>query len=379
VISRRALLAFPAVAACSRRSTAFDGYAFIANEEGQAVAAVDLGALAVAKHIPLDAAPTEVTAAAMRPAVYALTPATGTVHEIETGHLRLARNVAVGSQPSSLQIASDEKTLYVLTHDPPSLSAISTDTMLLDWRLPLPEPPVQLELSPDATVAAISSASSVRLVNLRNPGAPALGNPLAGDPAGTGDFGALRFCYDGQTLIAARRGDRILSLYDVAASLKDARGGLLAHLPVSVRPEHFCFSHDGGQLFVTGEGMDAVVIVYPNHTPEVGETVLAGHAPGAMAASESLLFIASPESGQVTVLGIDSHRVIGVVQVGTDPGFVAVTPGDQYALVLNRASGDMAVLSVRTIAANANRYKSAALLTVIPVGSRPVSAAVRAV
>jgi DNA-binding beta-propeller fold protein YncE len=206
-----------------------------------------------------------------------------------------------------------------------------------------------------------------------------LGNPLAGDPAGTGDFGALRFVSDGKTLIAARRADRMLSLYDVAASLKDPRTGLITHLRVGVRPEHLCFNRDGGQLFVTGEGMDAVVIVYPYHTPEVGVTVLAGHAPGAMAASESLLFIASPESGQVTVFHIRSQRVIGVVQVGSEPGFVAVTPGDQYALVLNRASGDMAVLSVRTIEANANRYKSAALLTVIPVGSRPVSAAVRAV
>jgi DNA-binding beta-propeller fold protein YncE len=372
VISRRTLLAFPALAACSRRSPGFDGYAFIANQEGQAVAAVDLGALAVAKHIPLDAAPTEIAAAAKLPAVYALTPATGMIHEIETGHLRLSRRLGVGGQASGLQIGADEKTLYVLTREPRSLCAISTATLQINWRVALPEPPENLQLSPDSTVAAISSASCVRLVDLRS---RTLSNPLAGD----GEFGALRFLSDGKTLIAARRADQMLSLYDVATSLQDPRRGLITHLRVGVRPEQLCFSADGGQLFVTGPGMDAVVIVYPYHTPEVGETVLAGHAPGALAASESLLFIASPESGQVTVMNIASHRVIGVVQVGSDPGFVAVTPGDQYALVLNRASGDMAVLSVRTIAANANRYKSAALLTVIPVGSRPVSAAVRAV
>lgn len=369
-------MALPALAACSRSSTAFEGYAFIANQEGQAVAAVDLGALAVAKHIPLDAAPTEVVAATKRPAVYALTPPTGMIHEIETGHLRLARQVTVGAEASGLQLASDEKLLYVLTGDPRSLCAISTETMRLEWRLLLPEEPVGLELNPDATFAAVSSASSVRLADLRS---RTLGNPLSADAAGTGDFGALRFLSDGKTLIAARPSARMLSLYDVATSIRDSRGGLLTHLPLGLRPQQLCFSYDGGQLFVTGQGMDAVVIVYPYHTPEVGETVLAGHAPGALAASESLLFIASPESGQVTVMNIASHRVIGVVQVGSDPGFVAVTPGDQYALVLNRASGDMAVLSVRTIAANANRYKSAALLTVIPVGSRPVSAAVRKV
>ena len=376
MITRRAFLALPALAACTRRSTAFDGYAFIANQEGQAVAAVDLGALAVAKHIALDAAPTEVAAAASRPAVYALTPSTGKIHEIETGHLRLSRGVSVGNEAACLQLAPNEKTLYVLSREPHALCAIATETMRLDWRLPLPEAPVDLQLNPDATIAAVSATNGVRLIDLRN---RALSAPLAGDHSSSGDFGALRFLSDGKTLIAARRADHMLSLFDVATSLKDPRAGLLTHLPVGIRPENLCFSHDGGQLFVTGEGMDAVVIVYPYHTPEVGETVLAGHAPGAMAASESLLFVASPQSGQVTVMNIASHRVIGVVQVGSDPGFVAVTPGDQYALVLNRVSGDMAVLSVRTIAANANRYKSAALLTVIPVGSRPVSAAVRAV
>ena len=365
VISRRALLTLPVLAGCSRRSTAFSGYAFIANQEGQAVAAVDLGALAVAKHIPLDAAPSEVVAAATRPSVYALTPATGTVVEIETGHLRVGRRVTVGGTAASLQLAPDERTLCVLAREPRSLCTISTESMKLEWRIALPDDAVELAVSPDGGVAAVSSPQGVRFADLRA--------RKLGDPLGLGDFGALRFLSDGKTLIAANRGERVLSLYDVASAK------LITHLPLGIRPDNLCFNRDGGQLFVTGEGKDAVVIVYPYHTPEVGETLLAGHAPGAMAASDTLLFIASPESGQVTVLSIDSRRVIGVVQVGSDPGFVAVTPGDQYALVLNRASGDMAVLSVRTIAANANRYKSAALLTVIPVGSRPVSAAVQAV
>jgi YVTN family beta-propeller protein len=144
-----------------------------------------------------------------------------------------------------------------------------------------------------------------------------------------------------------------------------------------VRPENLCFNDDGGQLFVTGDGMDAVVIVYPYHMPEVAETVLAGRAPGAMAASKAFLFIASPQSGGVSIMEIATRRVIAVVSVGSDPGFVAITPDDQYALVLNRKSGDVAVLRIGTITKNRNRF--AALLTVIPVGSRPVSAAVRGV
>jgi DNA-binding beta-propeller fold protein YncE len=121
-----------------------------------------------------------------------------------------------------------------------------------------------------------------------------------------------------------------------------------------------------------------VVIVYP-YRGEVDKTVLAGHAPGAMAASDDFLFVASPQSGDVSILRIATQKVIAVQNVGSDPGFIAVTPDGLYALVLNRKSGDVAVLRVDLIAPNRYKERAAKLLTVIPVGSKPVSAAVRGV
>ena len=84
-------------------------------------------------------------------------------------------------------------------------------------------------------------------------------------------------------------------------------------------------------------------------------------------------------SGDVSILSIATRKVIAVVPVGSDPGFIRVMANDQYALVLNRKSGDMAILSVPAIAQNQNRYKTAGIRAMIPVGSRPVSAVVRAV
>ncbi len=365
MISRRTLLALPLAAACTRPQEAFRGYAFIANQEGAAVAAVDLGVLAVARHIPLDGAPTEVTAAVERPSVYALTPGNGSVHEIQIDTLRTGRKLAAVSKAITMALAAGERSLYVLAREPRSLVAVDLDSFKTAWKLPLPDDPVGLALSPDGKTAAVSSAGGVYLVDLE---ARRLSPPL-----GQGDYGPVRFLTDSKTLLAGDRGERRLSAYSVAAKR------LITHLPLSVRPDHFCFSRDGGQLFVTGEGMDAVVVVYPFFTPQVGDTVLAGHAPGAMDVSEELLFVASPQSGDVSILSIATRKVIAVVPVGSDPGFVRVTANDQYALVLNRKSGDMAILSVPAILQKRNRYKTAALLTVIPVGSRPVSAVVRAV
>jgi YVTN family beta-propeller protein len=153
---------------------------------------------------------------------------------------------------------------------------------------------------------------------------------------------------------------------------------LVVRLQLAVQPDHLCFSPDNGQLFVTGEGMDTVVIVYPYLT-EVAKTVLAGRTPGAMAVSRSAdgeyLFVANTRSGDVTVLSIELQRVIATLTVGDEPGYIAVTPDNQYALVLNRRSGNMAVIRIAAIVAK--RTRPAPLFTVIPVGARPVSLAVR--
>ncbi|MBV8842750.1 MAG: hypothetical protein JO307_08065 [Bryobacterales bacterium] len=324
------------------------------------MAALDLEVMAVARHIMLDDAPTQVLAATMKPLVYALTPATGAVHEVQVYRLSFARKAAVAQSAAAIALAPDERSLYVLASDPRSLISVALDSFRPQWRLPLPEEPVDFTLDLAGERAAISSPAGVWLADLPS---KRLNGPLA-----HGDFGALRFLSNGKVLIAANRSARLLSLFAVAS------GNVITHLPMSMRPDFLCFHPDGGQLFVTGEGLDGVVIVYPFQT-EVAETVLAGHAPGAMAASSSFLFVASPQTGGVSILSTANYKLMALVQTGTDPGYVALTPDEKYALVLNRVSGDVAVLDLRRI----KRNKSAGLLTVIPVGSRPVSAAVRSV
>jgi YVTN family beta-propeller protein len=258
-----------------------------------------------------------------------------------------------------------ERTLYILAREPRMLVALDLDSFKPAWKLVLSDEPIGLAISPDGKTAAVSSVKAVYLVDLESRRLSA--------PLGQGDYGPVQFHDEGKTLLAGNRGERLLSVYSVAAQR------LITHLPIAVRPEQFCLSRDRGQLFVTGEGMDAVVVVYPYFTPQVGGTVLAGHAPGAMDVSEDLLFVASPTSGDVSILSIATRKVMAVVPVGSDPGFIRVMANDQYALVLNRKSGDMAILSVTAIAEKKTRYSPVGLRAVIPVGSRPVSAVVRAV
>ena len=78
-------------------------------------------------------------------------------------------------------------------------------------------------------------------------------------------------------------------------------------LPVPLEPRRFCFNADGGQLFVSGDGIDAVVIVYPYAT-EVAETMLAGHAPDGMAVTlPDYLLVTNPQTNSITVLDFDNR------------------------------------------------------------------------
>ncbi len=370
MLSRRTFVLAPAavLASCARRKgTGFPGYAFVANQDGRAIAAVDLTAFAVARHIPLGGAPAAVLAHPVRPAIYALDPGAGAVYEISTGTLSVARRAQPVRSAVAMRLGRDGA-LWLLARDPRALVPFDLSRFRPGRPIPLPADPLDFDLSPDGRLAAVSFAEG------RGIGVAELAaGVFRGFPFDRKLF-LVRFRSDARQLLAGNIEDRALAILDVRT------GRVVSQLPLAVRPDCFCFNSNQGQLFITGDGMDAVAIVYPYRT-EVAETVLAGRAPGPMAECDtedaSYLLVTNPQAGEVTIVDIDSHKAIAAVTVGRNPSHIVITPDRQYALVLNRDSGDMAVIFMKAI--SARRTKSAPLFTMIPVGSKPVSAAVRAI
>ena len=141
-----------------------------------------------------------------------------------------------------------------------------------------------------------------------------------------------------------------------------------------VRSDYSCFNNDGGQLFLAGEGSGTVEL--STLTAPKSPTILAGRAPSrhdhCHHPRSRLPVCASPQSGDGAIMNIANHKVIAVMAVGKNPGFLMPTPDNEFVLVLNQDSGDMAVIRVKSI--SRNRAKLAPLFNLIPVGSKPLAA-----
>ena len=201
-------------------------------------------------------------------AVYALTPETGFIHEIRSDTLAFSRKAQVASSAISMRLSGDGEYLYVLCDRPKRLVRFQTASFRTDLQAPLPAIPVDFDVDPEDKWIAVSFGTE-----------RALGFAAAGERAllplvkTSGDIGKVRFQGNSGQLVVANLSERMLSVYQVRSRR------LVVNLPLAVRPDNLCFNADGGQLFITGEGGDAVVVVYPYFTPEVAGTVLAGHAP----------------------------------------------------------------------------------------------------
>lgn len=375
LLSRRYLLASSAaaLAGCSRpRATSFPGYCFVANRGSRSVSAIDLRRFRVRRQIPLDAEPGQVVPHPTAPNVFVLAPGAGTVYEVQAASLGVSRRAKAGNQAVGMQLSPRKNALWILYRDPAALVELPLDSFKPGRHISLDAPPSAFDLTDagnEQRRAAIAADDGrIVLVSLDS-------GAVERAIAGGGPASLMRFRMDGKSLVVGHRDDRSLSIFDVST------GKTVVRLPLAVEPRHLCVNSDGGQMFISGPGMDAVVIVFPYST-EIWQTVLAGRAPGAMAVTETppFLMVANPDTDSLTVLDVSTQKLVAVVQVGRQPGQVLLTPDQQYALVLNELSGDLAVIRTYSLRAPQlsvkARFKSAPVFTMIPVGEQPVSAAV---
>jgi YVTN family beta-propeller protein len=350
--------------ACARaKRTGYAGYALIATSGENSLAVVDLTNFRPLKNIPLGAPPTAVIPAATSGQSYVLTPSSDSVHIIDR-NLSLTSSHRLGDGIVEIRLFPDASALVAIGRGSRELIQADPVSLRVTRRFKLESEPFSLDVSQTGHAAiSYGSHGTVELIHLAS-------GKRVRIPVG-GVVGAVRFRGDGQVLLITRLDERSILGVDVATQQ------VVAELPLAMQPDNLCFNADQGQLFVSGQGMDGIAIVFPYNTMEVEQTVLAGRNPGIMAASgaPAYLFVASANGSNVCILNVDTRKVIGAVDVGGQPEFIAITPDNRFALVLNKNSGDMAVIHIPAI--RTNRAKNgAALFTLLGVGAKPVHAAI---
>ncbi|MBV8550085.1 MAG: hypothetical protein JOY54_02215 [Acidobacteriaceae bacterium] len=363
-----ALAGFALAGACEpKKHTGFGGYALVAASGDNSITAIDLTTFQLAKSIPLSGSPTAVVPGPAGRS-YVLTPVTGRVHILDAD-LNLAGSYRLADELSHMRLTQDGKRVIATAARSRELIEADPADLRVIRRHKLHAEPSFLDVSAGNVVAVSSGEQGmVELVDLASGRQTQLQLPAP--------VGDVRFRADGKLLLLANYGARSLT----ALSVPDLQ--TVADLPLAMQPQNLCFNADQGQLFVSGDGMDAVAIVFPYNTLEVDQTVLAGRDPGPMAcsAAPAYLFVASANGSDVCILNIDTRKVIGIVEVGEKPSYICITPDSRYALVLDQKSEDLAVIYIPDIARNTlrtNRYKTGgSLFTLLPVGNRPVHVAI---
>jgi len=371
-ISRRGLLLAPAAwLACGPpKAAGFRGYCLVADREGRAVAVIDLTSFRLRRRIALDAAPALIVPHPSKPKAFVLAPEAGTVYEIDLASFSISRRVRAGAAAVAMKIAPRKDALWVLYRDPAALVELPLDTLRSGRRIRFSTPPDSLDVgSGNLAAVAFHRERTIALASLDRAVVERTVSTEA-EPS------FVLFRSDGATLVVGNAGQRSLTIFDVPS------GKTVVRLPLAIEPRHFAVSPDGGQVYLSGDGMDAVAILFPYDT-EIWQTVLAGHAPGAMAASDTkppYLLVANPDANGITVLNGDTLTLAALVQVGRGPAQILITPDQKWALVVNGQSGDLAVIRLLSLnqsqSARVLHYRTAPIFTLIPVGEKPVSAAV---
>ena len=367
VVSFLALATLVLLPACRNQGVALTPYvAFVANNQSDSVAAVDLATFRVIRSIPVADGPIEVTVRPRSHEVYVAT-ASGGISVIGFPELRVRTTLRFGRSPHDLVFSADDSGLYALDSE-------SGDVVFADGqrgqipketgRVHLGGALGRLALTPDGRTLLVADQASNRLVFLDAQSHQVLGSVEVGK-----DPGALAILPDNSKVFVADAGENKSTAVDIRSRQ------ILAHLELAARPTGLALKPDGGELFVLC-GESALVTIVDTLNDNVEQNLPAGRSPVAAVfrRDSTVVYMANAGDGSVTALDIQNRAVLDSTHAGAEPRALALTPDQRFLVVADAASASVTILRAVTSAApGSNR---GALVTTVPVGARPVAVAV---
>ncbi len=347
--SRRAFLAAAGAAAVSgfsacsqQRAKRYRAWLFMASAAEKAIDIADLAEFKHSGSIPLSGIPNQVLSA--RGKLYVVCSAERTIVRIDPFNRKITGRIGVGGTIASAALTSDGAVLALALSQPPAVVLIDTATDAITHRVVLPHPAKSIAAATKQVAALLDSGDLARV-------SVPEGALLGVNSSGSGSSTAIAYRKDGQTLFVASPDARQIVSFDAIT------GAMLARLPVPIRPARFCPSGDGGQVFITGADLDARLVIFSPYQNEIDETFYAGHSLYGMAVApvRNILFLSNPDAGDVTIVDIETRKIISSVSMGGKPReiLIAASPDgktlEEYAFVVDGETGDISVIHIPVV------------------------------
>jgi YVTN family beta-propeller protein len=350
-------------------------YAWITNGGSNSVTVLDLVNMQPAATIAVGANPTAIAVNPKRDEVYVTNTGSGSLSVIDAKTNRVVATVDVGRGPGWVDVDAATDRAYVANAASNNVSVVDLRRRREIGAIGVGEGPAEARISPDGQTLVVSNrtSGSVSIVDVHEwKVRAAFGDcPQASDTVILPDSSQAFVACTGtnhvmaiglrrpQAQLAAQREDHLLALLDVGPS-----------------PVHLALKPDGGEIFVSNYGGDTVSEIATGND-DVGGAYLMGDHPlgGVVSADNSTLWVSNEAANTIAAYSIDDGLLIHTVEVGEEPGPLALASNGFLLLALDTGSGDVSVL--RTVSYKPKGEQVAgSLFTVLPAGKHPNAVAV---
>jgi len=349
-------------------SPAFREYAYVSNGKSNTVSVIDLRTFALAKTLRVGSEPTGVAANSKKNEIYVVNSASGTVNVIDAETNTMVATIGVQGRPYFIDVSNDGKRAYVANSGSSTVSVIDLDKRTVIGTLRVGSSPGLARVSPDGTTVIASNRgdNTISIIDSKLLKVRAV-LPVCQHPE---DIAILPD--SSKAFVSCSGSNQVASVQLKSPGPPPKEDHVLALIDVGRTPVSLTLKPDGGEMIVCNFESDSISVIETG-TDEVGNSQEIGQHPSraVVTLDNSRLYVSNFGSNSVAVYDIDMGRRIGApLNVGSRPDSLALTPDQNYLLVLGTESGDVTVIQKRKPHRTLETSEYS-LMTLIPVGVQP--------
>jgi YVTN family beta-propeller protein len=339
--------------------------AYVPTADGS-LSVVDLVKLRTVSRIPIGPTLSGVREHPNRAEIWGVSSQGGYVWIVDATNNQRSATIPVGSQPYAIDFSSDGARAYTTSAGSDLLVGIDCESRAIVARAHTGREPVLARLTPDGkTILVLNHHDGTVSIHDATTFAQRGSVPVVASPD------EVAVLPDNSIAFVTSRSEARASVVDLRHNV------LLANLQLAGRPSDMLLKPDGGELYVISpesHGLQAI----NTWTHEVGDYLMLGDSPtrGVLNADANMLYVTDAAAGRVAAVDIFNRRMIRgatgselLISVGQSPTVARFDPAESLLLVVNRDSGDLAVIRAR--------IDNQSLLTMIPVGEKPEGLAIK--